>query len=90
MPCNYCVYVLSLHYTYMTLIKALTDRIGLGYPISERPTVSFVTLIIQIDVPKSKQIRIIARPIPSDANTHIGGLGQRESSHLFPDKRRYV
>ena len=44
--------------------KALTDRIGL-YPKGQRIGFSFVTLIIQIDVPKSKQIRIIARPIPS-------------------------
>ena len=37
--------------------------------LSERPTdrIQFVSFIIQIDVPKSEQIRIIARPIPSDS-----------------------
>ena len=52
------------------LIKALTDRIRIriSYPKGQRIGFSFVTLIIQIDFPKSEQIRIIA---PSDANTHI-------------------
>ena len=45
--------------------KALTDRIRIqiSYPNGQRIGFSFVTLTIQIDVPKSEQIRIIARPI---------------------------
>ena len=45
--------------------KALTDRIRIriSYPKSQQIGFSFVTSIIQIDVPKSGQIRIIARPI---------------------------
>ena len=67
------VYVLSLHYVYDS--KAFSngsDRIRISYPKGPlRIGFSFVTLIIQIDAPKSEQIRNIARPIPSDANTHI-------------------
>ena len=46
-------------------VKALTDRIRIriSYPKSQQIGFSFVTSIIQIDVPKSGQIRIIARPI---------------------------
>ena len=56
-----------------TNFKALTDRIRIqiSYPNGQRIGFSFVTLTIQIDVPKSEQIRIIARPIRSDANTYI-------------------
>ena len=45
-------------------------RIRISYPKGQQIGFSFVTLIIQIDVPKPEQIRIIARPIPSDANMH--------------------
>ena len=53
--------------------KALRDRIRIriSYLKGQRIGFSFVTLIIRIDVPKSEQIRIIAHPIPSDANMHI-------------------
>ena len=42
-------------------IKALTDRIRIqiSYPNGQQIGFSFVTLTIQIDVPKSEQIRII-------------------------------
>ena len=45
-------------------------RILISYPKGQQIEFSFVTLIIQIDVPKSEQIPIIARPIPLDANKY--------------------
>ena len=74
--CMWCVYV-CVHCVYVMYVcmwfKALTDRIRIqiSYPNGQRIGFSFVTLTIQIDVPKSEQIRIIARPIRSDANTYI-------------------
>ena len=45
--------------------KALTDRIRIqiSYPNGQRIGFSFVTLTIQIDVPKSEQIRIIVEHV---------------------------
>ena len=52
--------------------------------LSERPTdrIQF-HYIIQIDVPKSEQIRIIARPIPSDAYRNIRWSGTEGNAIIF-------
>ena len=76
---------------FSTGFKALTDRIRIqiSYPNGQRIGFSFVTLTIQIDVPKSEQIRIIARPIRSDANTlylNIRWSGAEEEQPFFPPK----
>ena len=66
--------------------KALMDRIRIqiSYPNGQRIGFSFVTLTIQIDVPKLEQIRIIARPIRSDANTYPVVWGRGRAAILFP------